>query len=70
MQNFERNQTEAITAAGEQSYRAYRLYLAGCAHGFRAGWLGLFQVLLAKPTGAGSVALPATRRDLYANDTA
>ncbi len=64
--NLERNRAAAVAAAGEQSYRAWRLYLAGSAQGFRVGRMGLFQSLLARPRGDGSVQLPPTRRDLYA----
>jgi cyclopropane-fatty-acyl-phospholipid synthase len=64
--NLERNRDEAIAAAGEQSYRAWRLYMAGSAQGFRIGRMGLFQSLLAKPLKTGAIPeLPATRRDLY-----
>ena len=64
--NLERNREQAIAAAGEQSYRAWRLYMAGSAQGFRAGRMGLFQSLLAKPAADGTIPdLPATRRDLY-----
>lgn len=31
--------------------RAYRLYLAGSAMGFEQGWMSLFQMLAAKPSG-------------------
>lgn len=65
--NLERNREEAIAAAGEQSYRAWRLYMAGSAQGFRVGRMGLFQSLLAKPLANGAIPdLPPTRRDLYA----
>jgi cyclopropane-fatty-acyl-phospholipid synthase len=63
--NLERNRDAAIAAAGEQSYRAWRLYMAGSAQGFRSGRMGLFQSLLAKPDADGTVEIPATRRDLY-----
>ncbi len=63
--NLERNREKAIAAAGEQSYRAWRLYMGGSAQGFHTGRMGLFQSLLAKPDKDGAVALPATRRDLY-----
>lgn len=64
--NLERNRDAAIAAAGEQSYRAWRLYMAGSAQGFRVGRIGLFQSLLAKPLRSGAVPdLPSTRRDLY-----
>lgn len=65
--NLERNRDQAVAAAGEQSYRAWRLYMAGSAQGFRVGRMGLFQSLLAKPLPGGAIPdLPATRRDLYA----
>jgi cyclopropane-fatty-acyl-phospholipid synthase len=64
--NLERNREEAIAATSEQSYRAWRLYMAGSAQGFRTGRMGLFQSLLAKPLAGGAVAdVPHTRRDLY-----
>jgi len=63
--NLEHNRQAAIAAASEQSYRAWRLYMAGSAQGFRTGRMGLFQSLLAKPDKDGAVDLPATRRDLY-----
>jgi len=63
--NIEKNRDAAVKAAGEQSYRAWRLYMAGSAQGFRTARMGLFQSLLAKPSKDGAVALPPTRRDLY-----
>ncbi len=64
--NIESHRDAAIAAGGEESYRAWRLYLGGSAQGFRIGRIGLFQALLAKPDADGHVPLPATRRDLYA----
>lgn len=66
LSNLERNREAAVAAAGETSYRLWRLYLAGSAQGFSVGRLGVYQSLLARPDDAGSVDLPATRRDLYA----
>ncbi len=63
--NLETNAATAIAEAGLQSYRAWRLYMAGSAQGFRIGRMGLFQSLLAKPTRSGKVNIPQTRRDLY-----
>ena len=64
--NLERNREAAVASAGEQSYRAWRLYMAGSAQGFRTGRMGLFQSLLAKPLRTGVIPeLPRTRRDLY-----
>jgi cyclopropane-fatty-acyl-phospholipid synthase len=63
--NLERNRSDAIAAAGQTSYRLWRLYLAGSAQGFNIGRIGVFQSLLARPDRDGRVRLPATRRDLY-----
>ncbi len=64
--NLERNREAAIAAAGEQSYRIWRLYMAGSAQGFRSGRIAIYQSLLARTRDDGSVDLPTTRRDLYA----
>lgn len=64
--NLERNRDAAIAAAGEQSYRIWRLYMAGSAQGFRTRRIAIYQSLLARPRDDGSVDLPPTRRDLYA----
>ncbi len=67
VQSLDRNRDAAIAVAGEQTYRAWRLYMAGSAQGFRTGRMGLFQSLLAKPLPSGAVPeVPPTRRDLYA----
>jgi cyclopropane-fatty-acyl-phospholipid synthase len=63
--NLQRNAESAIAAAGERTYRIWRLYMAGSAQGFRSGRMGLVQSLLAKPHADGSLSLPLTRRDLY-----
>ena len=64
--NLERNRDTAIAVAGAESYRLWRLYLAGSAQGFRRGRIAVYQTLLSKPDAAGHVDLPPTRRDLYA----
>ena len=61
---LEAHRATAVSAGGEQSYRTWRLYMAGSAQGFTSGRLGIFQSLLAKPVN-GRVDLPATRRALY-----
>lgn len=65
VRNLERNHHVAERAAGEQTYRAWRLYMAGSAQGFRTGRLGLFQSVLARRREDGGVGLPPTRNDLY-----
>jgi cyclopropane-fatty-acyl-phospholipid synthase len=42
---------QARTLTRESVVRAYRVYLAGSAMGFEQGWMGLFQMLAAKPSG-------------------
>ncbi len=42
---------EARELTREAVVRAYRLYLAGSAMGFEQGWMALFQMLAARPSG-------------------
>lgn len=67
VQNIETHRDQAVAAAGEESYRTWRLYMAGSAQGFRCGRIGIAQSLLARPCDDGRVSIPATRRDLYAS---
>lgn len=60
---FEANGEEIRRLAGEKRYRIWRVYLAGCAHGFRHGWMAVHQIL-ATPYGHPSP-LPLTRRWMY-----
>jgi cyclopropane-fatty-acyl-phospholipid synthase len=61
---LEANRDAVVATAGVESYRTWRLYMAGSAEGFASGRLGIFQSLLAKPAN-GRVDLPPTRRRLY-----
>jgi cyclopropane-fatty-acyl-phospholipid synthase len=56
---------EAVAMVGEPTYRVWRTYMAGCAHAFAAGRIGVIQTLLAKRDANGAVQLPNTRADLY-----
>jgi cyclopropane-fatty-acyl-phospholipid synthase len=56
---------EALAFVNEPTYRIWRLYLAGSAHGFANGDLAIYQTLLAKPDGNGRTRLPLTRDDWY-----
>jgi cyclopropane-fatty-acyl-phospholipid synthase len=58
-------QTEAVNLVGEVTYRTWRLYLAGSAHGFESGRINVNQTLLAKLAEGGQVNLPYSRADLY-----
>jgi len=55
---------EARHIAGDTTYRIWRLYIAGSAHGFRSGRLNVYETLLAKPAN-GRSGLPLTRDDWY-----
>src|SRR5215211_3319855 len=66
---LEANREAAIAAAGELSYRVWRLYMAGSAHAFATGSLTVFQTLLAKPA-RGEAGLPLTRTDWYDREAA
>lgn len=61
---LEARRAEAIQAAGEVTYRTWRLYLSASAHGFESGHLNVNQTLLAK-LDRGRSRVPLTRADLY-----
>ncbi|MDQ5817055.1 MAG: hypothetical protein M3334_01580 [Actinomycetota bacterium] len=50
---------------GETTYRVWRLYMSGSAHGSGTGRLNVYQTLLSKPE-LGESGLPLTRVDWYA----
>ena len=64
---------DARGLTGERVVRAYRIYLAGSAMGFEQGWMALFQMLAAKPSGevtdgpmrGAQSAYPFNRGDVY-----
>jgi cyclopropane-fatty-acyl-phospholipid synthase len=62
---LEAHHDEAVRIVGEATYRIWRLYMAGCAHGFARGRLGIIQTLLSKQDGGGHSFVPLTREDLY-----
>lgn len=64
VKRLESCEQQAIRISNEQTYRIWRLYMAGSAHGFHTGRLNLYQVLLAKPDH-GHTGLPLTREDWY-----
>ena len=64
LKRLEQHRKQAVAAAGEETYRVWRLYMAGAANAFDAGGLGVFQTLLSKPD-RGSSGLPLTRADWY-----
>jgi cyclopropane-fatty-acyl-phospholipid synthase len=65
LRRLESHQTEALGFVDETTYRVWRLYIAGSAHGFQRGHVAVYQTLLAKPGTAGGVNLPLRRDDWY-----
>jgi cyclopropane-fatty-acyl-phospholipid synthase len=65
LRRLEARHHEALRFVDEATYRVWRLYLAGSAHGFRRGQIAVYQTLLAKPGTAGRVNLPLRRDDWY-----
>jgi cyclopropane-fatty-acyl-phospholipid synthase len=64
VKRLETNHAAARRCTNEGTYRVWRLYMAGSAHGFSVGRLNLYQALLAKPD-KGCSGLPLTRADWY-----
>ena len=63
--NLEARLAEAARLVDEKTLRIWRLYLAGCAYGFRHNWINLHQILAVRPLADGSHRLPWSRADLY-----
>jgi len=70
VRRLQASEAQAIAAAGAERYRIWRMYMAGMAYAFDAGWLGVAQVLAAKPNPDGSALRPWTRRYQYDPETA
>lgn len=63
--NFEDCLAEAARHVPDRTLRIWRIYLAGCAYGFKRNWMNLHQILAVKPRADGGHSLPLTRADLY-----
>ena len=63
---LEAHHDEALRFVDEATYRAWRLYIAGSAHGFSYGHIAVYQTLLAKLDPSGEIKLPLTRDGWYA----
>jgi cyclopropane-fatty-acyl-phospholipid synthase len=64
VRRLEAHAEQARGISDDTTYRIWRLYMAGSAHGFRTGRLNVYQTLLVKPRQGGS-GLPLTREDWY-----
>ncbi len=60
---------EAVASVGEQKYRMWLLYLAGCSFAFKNGGARLYQILAEKHTKKQLSSMPATRDHLYLVET-
>ena len=64
VRRLEARQEEAKKEVGETTYRVWRLYMAGCAHWFAAGYVAVYQTLLVKHRN-GRSGFPLLRNDWY-----
>ena len=60
------SEADARSIVGDSTYNVWRFWLAGSAHSFAIGRLGVVQMLLAKWTTDAVARVPATRADIYA----
>ncbi|HEV3147018.1 MAG TPA: cyclopropane-fatty-acyl-phospholipid synthase family protein [Chthoniobacterales bacterium] len=70
LRRLETHYAEALSFVDEATYRVWRLYLAGSAHGFRRAHIAVYQTLLAKLDSSGQTKLPLTRDDWYTQSRA
>jgi cyclopropane-fatty-acyl-phospholipid synthase len=63
---LQKAEAEAVATAGAERYRIWRMFMAGMAYAFDAGWMGVAQILAAKPLADGPAPRPWTRRYQYA----
>ncbi len=66
VRRLEAHHDEALRYVDEPTYRVWRLYMSGSAHGFKVGRLNVYQALLVRTGKGGQGGLPLTRSDWYA----
>jgi cyclopropane-fatty-acyl-phospholipid synthase len=64
VRRLENSAEEARRIVDETTFRVWRLYMSGSAHGFRTGRINVYQALLVRPD-RGESRLPLTRADWY-----
>ncbi len=62
---LEAHHDRALQLVDEPTYRVWRLFMSGSAHGFCVGSINVYQTLLVKPGEGGCSGLPLTRADWY-----
>jgi len=70
LRRLEAHHDEALRFVDEATYRVWRLYMSGSAHGFRSGHIAVYQTLLAKLDPWVRTNPPLTREDWYAQNRA
>ena len=65
VERLEANRAEAIRLTNLETFRVWKLFMAGSAQRFRVNQLNLHQVLLSKSDARGEANLPLTRADWY-----
>ncbi|MDQ6824282.1 MAG: class I SAM-dependent methyltransferase [Candidatus Eremiobacteraeota bacterium] len=65
VERLEEHEEEARRLVGDATYNTWRFYMAGSAHGFKVGKIGVVQQLLAKRHADGTADVPMTRADIY-----
>lgn len=65
VKRLEANHNKALQYVDETTYRVWRLYMSGSAHGFKTRRLNVYQSLLVRPDLDGSSGLPLRREDWY-----
>src|SRR5213080_3817154 len=68
LRRLEAHHAEARSLVDVTTYRVWRLYIAGSAHGFRRGHIAVYQTLFVKLDASGQAHLPLTRADWYAQN--
>lgn len=66
VRRLEANHIQALRYVEEPTYRVWRLFMSGSAHGFARGRLNVYQALLVKRGPCGESGLPLQRADWYA----
>ena len=69
MRHLEARHEQALQFVDEPTYRVWRLFMSGSAHGFATGRFNVYQALLVKPDERGQRGLPLTRADWYGDCT-
>ncbi len=62
---LERQLDHAARIVGDRTLRIWRVYLAGCSHGFAQGWVSIHQLLASVQRHPGPTGLPLTRDWIY-----